>query len=190
MINFIKGILVSLTPESIIVENNGIGYEIFLSTKEIEKLSSKINKEIMVYTYFIHKEDNMSLFGFLNKETKNFFIELLKVDGIGPKLALKILSNKEPEEIYTYIQEENTEMLKKIPGIGQKMVGKIILELKDKINITTTKNANNFEKELISALTNLGYDQAIVIEAIKKNKIETDDFEKEFKRLLKIVSGK
>lgn len=190
MIHFIKGILNSVKDDLVIVENNGIGFEIFLSSKDIEKISNKINNEVLIYTYLIHKEDNMNLFGFLTKETRVFFTELLKVDGIGPKLALKILGSVSPEELYRYIEEENIDMLKKIHGIGPKMVGKIILELKGKINTTFNTNFNPIEKEIISALVNLGYDEQIIIETIKKNKIESEDFEKEFKRILKLLGTK
>ena len=147
MINFIRGTLISIEDDLIVVENNGIGYEIFLSTKDIEKILDKINSEILVYTYFIHKEDNMALFGFLNKETKKFFKELLKVDGIGPKLATKILGSATPEEISKYIEEENIDMLKRIPGIGQKMVGKRWSKVKD-LELEEEKNkhrCNNFK---------------------------------------------
>jgi len=153
-------------------------------------ISDKINSDIIVYTYLLHKEDNMTLFGFLKNETKIFFTELLKVDGIGPRLGIKILSNINPEELYRYIQEEDTEMLKKIPGIGTKMIGKIILELKGKINLDLNKNINNFEKELISAFINLGYEENSIINTIKKHKIESNDFQKEFKKLLKILANK
>jgi len=187
LINFIRGTLISIEDDLIVVENNGIGYEIFLSTKDIEKILDKINSEILVYTYFIHKEDNMALFGFLNKETKKFFKELLKVDGIGPKLATKILGSATPEEISKYIEEENIDMLKRIPGIGQKMVGKLILELKGKLNLNI-ENFTTIEKEIISAMVNLGYEEAMVTEVIKKNKPESDDLEKEFKRILKLLA--
>ncbi len=190
MINFIKGKICAIKGDSVVLENNGIGYEIFLTTKDIEKISDKKNSEIIIYTHLIHKEDSMMLFGFLKEETKNFFNELLKVDGIGPKLALKILSNVTPEEIKRYIQQEDTSMLKRIPGLGPKMVSKIILELKGKINLDLNKDITDFEKELISAFVNLGYDESLVVQVIKKNNIESDDFQKEFKRLLKIIAGR
>lgn len=190
MINFIRGKIILIKEDFIVLENNGIGYEIFLTTKDIKKISDKIDKDFTIYTYLVHKEDSLALFGFIKEETKNFFNNLLKIDGIGPKLALKILGNCEVEEIYRYIQEENFDMLKRIPGIGQKMVGKLILELKGKISLDTDRNINNFEKELISAFVNLGYEESLVINTIKKTKIESDDFEKEFKKILKILSGK
>jgi len=190
MIAFLKGILFEVSHDSVLIDAHGIGFQVFLSTNDISKLYTKKNDEIFLHIYSQYKEDNVTLFGFLDKDAKSGFLDLIKVDGIGGKLALKILSFYDVKELFTHIENENIDSLKKITGVGPKMASKLIFHMKGKIPKYDDDNTTNLERDLILSLTNLGYDEAFVREKIKKNRPETSNFEIEFKKLLKILSGK
>jgi holliday junction DNA helicase RuvA len=190
MIYFVKGKIFDVKPDCVIIENNGIGYEIFCSAKEIVELNSKIGFDITIYTYLSHKEDSMVLYGFLYEKTKSGFLELLKVDGIGPKLALKILSFYDVAILFNCIANEDIESLKKIPGVGLKMAGRIIFDLKGRLPSFNKTPVPALENDLILALVNLGYQENEIRDKINKMKPLSDDFQIEFKKLLKALSGK
>jgi holliday junction DNA helicase RuvA len=189
LIYFIKGNLFDVKPDSLIIESGGIGYEIFCTTKDISDISEKKGKEVFIYTYLVHKEDAMVLYGFTTEKNKKGFLELLKVDGIGPKLALKILSFYDVNYLFEVIEKEDIEGLRKIPGVGPKMAGKIIFDLKGKLPHFDETIFSNIENDLILSLVNLGYQEVLVKEKLKKHKPLTDNFEAEFKKLLKIMAG-
>jgi Holliday junction DNA helicase RuvA len=190
LIYFIKGKLFEIKPDLIVVECSGVGYEIFCTAKEIAELSGKKGSEVTIFTYLSHKEDSMVLYGFLSEATKKGFTELLRVDGIGPKLALKILSFYDVNLLFQTIEKEDIEGLKKIPGVGPKMAGKIIFDLKGKLPNFDETQYTGIEHDLILALVNLGYIESDVKDKIRKAKPFSDNFQAEFKKLLKILSGK
>ena len=190
MINFIRGLLFDIKTNSIIVECSGIGYEIFCPISDITKLVDSKNKEIFLYTYLEHKEDSMNLYGFLSEKTKKGFLELLKVSGIGPKLALKVFSYYDTDSLFESIEKEDIKSLESIPGVGPKMAKKIIFDLKGVIPKIEEKEKTVIEKDLISAFINLGYREQDIIEKLNKIKPIGEDFEYEFKRLLKEIAGK
>jgi len=190
LIYFIKGKLFDIKPDTLIIDNTGVGYEIFCTTKDISLASSKKGDEVFLYTYLVHREDAMILYGFLQEKTKKGFLELLKVDGIGPKLALKILSFYEVDILFNYIEKEDIDSLKKISGVGLKVASKIIFDLKGKIPTLSDEKPTGIEEDLINAMVGLGYQEQDVREKLKKLKPLDDTFEVEFKKLLKILSGK
>ena len=183
MIYFVKGKIAMVKGDSIIVESNGLGYEIFVNKKEIEDISKKVGAEVTVFTYLLHKEDNMLLYGFLSESGKASFMELLKVDGIGPKLAQKILSFYEPNHFFELVQKGDIDSLKKIPGVGPKMASKIIFDLKGVIPQFEKESYTGIERDIITSLTNLGYDEITVIEKIRMAKPLSDNFQNEFKNI-------
>lgn len=189
MIYFVKGKIAMVKGDSIIVESNGLGYEIFVNKKEIEDISKKVGAEVTVFTYLLHKEDNMLLYGFLSESGKASFMELLKVDGIGPKLAQKILSFYEPNHFFELVQKGDIDSLKKIPGVGPKMASKIIFDLKGVIPQFEKESYTGIERDIITSLTNLGYDEITVIEKIRMAKPLSDNFQNEFKKILKLLSS-
>jgi Holliday junction DNA helicase RuvA len=190
MINFIKGIIFDIKNNSIIVECSGIGYEIFCTLKDIAELADNKNKEVIVYTYLDHKEDSMTLYGFISEKTKNGFLGLLKVSGIGPKLALKILSHYDVDSLFESVEKEDVRNLESIPGIGPKMAKKIIFDLKGVLPKLEEKVKTGIEKDLVSAFINLGYREIDIIEKINEIKPLSDNFEYEFKRIIKKVTSK
>lgn len=190
MISFIKGILFNIKNNSIIVECSGIGYEIFCTLKDISELRDNKNKEILIYTYLDHKEDAMTLYGFISEKTKNGFLGLLKVSGIGPKLALKILSHYDVDSLFESVEKEDVRSLESIPGIGPKMAKKIIFDLKGVLPKFEEKVKTVIEKDLISAFINLGYREIDIIEKINEIRPLSDNFEYEFKRIIKKITSK
>ena len=132
MIAFIKGKVIDEFEGGVVLENNGIGYEILCSAALLAKLSAE--KEGGVFTYLQVKEDGLSLFGFDNKEEKRMFLKLISVSGIGPKMAMGILSGMRVNELATAIAMNDVKGLSKIKGLGKKTAERIILELRERVS--------------------------------------------------------
>lgn len=170
MISYLKGILKYIFQDTIIIEVNNIGYQIFVSSHTLTQLPKEGNI-IEIYTHMNVREDNISLFGFLTINELDCFNMLINVSGIGPKVALGILSTLRPQDINKAIIIEDINLLTKVPGIGKKTAQRIILELKDKLKINSTFNYddnleqyyevsnNSVKQEAIEALISLGYSQ-------------------------------
>lgn len=170
MISYLKGILKYIFQDTIIIEVNNIGYQIFVSSHTLTQLPKEGNI-IEIYTHMNVREDNISLFGFLTINELDCFNMLINVSGIGPKVALGILSTLRPQDINKAIIIEDINLLTKAPGIGKKTAQRIILELKDKLKINSTFNyddnleqyyeasSNSVNQEAIEALIALGYSQ-------------------------------
>lgn len=132
MIAFIKGKVIDEFEGGVVLENNGIGYEILCSAALLAKLSAE--KEGGVFTYLQVKEDSLSLFGFDNKEEKRMFLKLISVSGIGPKMAMGILSGMRVNELATAIAMNDVKGLSRIKGLGKKTAERIILELRESVS--------------------------------------------------------
>lgn len=178
MIAFIKGIIFSYTLNTVIVENNGVGYEIFFAHPD----SIRLNQEVMIYTYHHIREDENSLFGFLSIEEKELFEKLIGVKGIGPKTAMGILGASSLDQLINSIEQGEVNALKKIPGIGAKAASQIILDLKGKlVHVETVDKKESLNRELedaVEALKALGYkpsELAGVIKALKSEERKTTD---------------
>ncbi|PTK60940.1 Holliday junction branch migration protein RuvA [Staphylococcus haemolyticus] len=168
MYAYIRGKLTQLFPTHVVVESiNGVGYEI--QTPNSYRFQKYLEKELVIYTSLIVREDAQLLYGFINEEEKDMFLSLIKVTGIGPKSALAILATSTPNEVKMAIENENDAYLTKFPGIGKKTARQIVLDLKGKVQITneTTEtllsineeNSNNEKlvNEALLALEALGY---------------------------------
>lgn len=168
MYAYIKGIIEIKNVDSVVIDNNGIGYKIFMSSNSIQKLG-ELNSEVKVFTHYQVREDNISLFGFCNLEELRMFELLIGVSGVGAKSALGILSNITPSKFALAVITNDIKELTKLPGIGAKSAQRIILELKDKLKTEETIAAeSDFEiqhviskddvlHEAVSALQVLGY---------------------------------
>lgn len=188
-----KGNIESKFKDRIVLEVNDIGYEIYLPESEIDMLNK--DQEVKIFTYLQVREDDMKLFGFLSKETLEFFKKLISVSGVGPKVALGIISNISASDMCIAIATENIVALKSIPGIGPKMAQKIVFELKDKVlkeqmeNIKTKTSKvvllNENVKEAITALQVLGYTEKQVKEVINCIEINDDSVENIIRKVLK-----
>ncbi|MFG6349376.1 MAG: Holliday junction branch migration protein RuvA [Lachnospiraceae bacterium] len=140
MFNYIKGKLAGITENSIIVENGGIGYEIFVPVTDTGSLW-QTGKEVKVYTYLHVREDLVQLFGFMDKDALDLFKMLITVSGIGPKGALGILGAMGADSLRFAVLADDAKTIAKAPGIGLKTAGKLILELKDKLKVKEVTEA-------------------------------------------------
>ena len=160
--NFIKGEVVEIESSYIVLENNGIGYEIYTPNP----YSFTLNKEYKVYVYEKIGEDEHTLYGFINKDEKELFLKLISVKGLGCKMALPMIALGSISGIEDAIERENILYLKKFPKIGDKVARQIILDLKGKlVNNVEVKVSNN---ELTEALKSLGYKVADINKVLPK----------------------
>lgn len=171
MFNSISGTLTGKSMESIYIETHGIEWEIFVSALSAERFGT-VGSTVKVYTWLYHREDQMRLFGFLTPAERNLFLDLTKVEGIGPKQALKILSGLDNAALETALEEGDVARLQSIPGIGKKTAQKMVLALKGQltglkdIGRTDTLKKSEFE-DIITALINMGYDRKRAAETVE-----------------------
>lgn len=159
MIAHLKGIVQHKGVDHIIVDVQGVGYQVFVPLNTLYEIPPE-EMEVSLHIYTHLREDHLSLYGFLKREEKEFFLKLLKVNGVGPKLALSLLSGLSLYEIAEAIVEGSPAKLKQIPGIGQKVAERIILDLKGKITLTSPfkkPKESGIYDEALSALNHLGY---------------------------------
>lgn len=188
MYAYIKGILAEITEDAIIVENQGIGYEIAVPGQVFDYLPS-VGEEVKIYTYHYVREDAILLYGFLAKEDVRIFKMLIGVSGIGPKGALAILSVLSTDDLRFAILGDDAKAIAKAPGVGAKTAQRVIIELKDKLSLEDAfeqKLANQAQKaelnpavgvknEAILALTSLGYSQSEALKVLQGIEISPDD---------------
>ncbi|MEH8034060.1 Holliday junction branch migration protein RuvA [Gallibacterium anatis] len=182
MIGHLRGILLEKSPPEILLEVNGIGYEVLLPMTSFYHLP-EVNMEVAIYTHLVVREDAHLLFGFYHKQDRTLFRELIKTNGVGPKLALAILSAMSVNEFSYAIEHEELSKLVKIPGVGKKTAERLIVELKGKfkayqhddffIEQTTTQSGIETEKvsatdDAISALVALGYKPSEAEKMVKR----------------------
>lgn len=188
MYAYIKGILTEITEDAIIIENQGIGYEIAVPGQVLDYLPS-VGEEVKIYTYHYVREDAILLYGFLTKEDVKIFKMLIGVSGIGPKGALAILSVLSTDDLRFAILGDDAKAIAKAPGVGAKTAQRVIIELKDKLSLEDAfeqKLANQAQKaelnpavgvknEAILALTSLGYSQSDALKVLQGIEISPDD---------------
>ncbi len=167
MYDYIKGTITYIKNNAIVVENNGIGYLVYVANP----YSYELNKEYKVYIYQHVMEDENSLYGFKSVEEKEFFLKLISVKGLGCKMALPILAVGSIDGIMDAIERENILYLKKFPKIGDKLARQIVLDLKGKlefIGVGLSDDELQVENELKEALIALGYKEKEIIPVISK----------------------
>lgn len=172
MIDYIKGEIVELTPTTVTIDINGIGYLINISLNTYTALSGK--EEAKIYIYEIIREDAHLLFGFAAKQERELFIQLISVSGIGANTARMILSSMTPSELVNVIASGNSDTLKMVKGIGLKTAQRVIVDLKDKIKIdgidqkTILHPNSQSSEEAVAALVMLGFSQQPSQKAVMK----------------------
>lgn len=172
MISFIKGRLVEKTPTEVIIEANGIGYQVNISLNTYASVTD--NEAIMLYTYLQVREDAHVLFGFADKMEREIFKLLISVSGIGANTARNILSYIQPKELMQSIALEDTKSLQTIKGIGLKTAQRLIIELKEKVmkmhdlDEISLVNHNRNAEEALSALEVLGFVRKSAEKTVKK----------------------
>ena len=189
MISFIRGKKIHIDPAKIIIEVNGIGYDINISLRTYSKL--KDESEVFVYTHLNVKEDSHTLYGFNSESERNTFLSLLSINGVGPSTAIMILSSLSANELKKAIISSDTNKIKSVKGIGLKTAERIILELKDKVTFDDIDQDkfyddinNTIKDEALSALSSLGISKIIVEKHIndildRNNDISLEDLIKE-----------
>ena len=167
MIGHLKGKIISKSPPEVLLEVQGIGYEVLCPMSTFYELDN-LSDDVLLFTHLSIKEDAHTLFGFITKDEKNVFRELIRVNGVGPKVALAILSNLSVHSLVECISTEDADLLAKTPGIGKKTALKLIVELQDrlsKLDLTGSlansseikQNSNPNSKQAIEALQSLGF---------------------------------
>lgn len=209
MYAYLKGTLEEVTEDTIVVEVNGIGYNVKVSTTTADLLPG-LGNEVKIYTYTLVREDTFSLYGFLTRDDLEIFKKLITVNGIGPKGGLAILSVMSADALRFAIMAGDAKSIAKAPGVGAKTAERVILDLRDKISLEDTlrglgddtdsrsltgSNAvngasldNAMKKEAIEALVALGYSASDATAAVKKVEIDEDTtVESILKRALKYM---
>ena len=178
MYSFLKGEIIECNGNTVVVECGGVGYELIASVSCVQSL--RVGEIAKVYTYLSVSQDDMRLFGFSTSQEKNMFLKLTGINGIGPKSAIDILSGMDVPSLAIAIYNGDVKTLSKIKGVGKKSAERIILELKDKMNIegqslqTQTVSAKVEEptievnSDAVSALMSFGYSKTEAVNAVKK----------------------
>lgn len=185
MISYIRGELIAIEEEKVIVEVNGVGFGIFMPAQSMNYLPS-IGEGIRLHTYMNVREDAIQLYGFLTRDDLKVFKLLIGVSGIGPKGGLSILSQLSPDDLRFAVMAGDAKTIAKAPGIGKKTAEKLIIELKDKLDIEDVLNkeadetmtvvtgggTNELQAEAVQALVALGYNNTDAVKAVKKVQID------------------
>ncbi len=172
MIGRLRGIILEKQPPEVLIEINGVGYEVFMPMSCFYELPDR-GLEAIIFTHFVVREDAQLLYGFNDKQERALFRELIKVNGVGPKLALAILSGMSAQQFVHAVEQEQVSVLIKLPGVGKKTAERLVVEMKDRFKglngdlfnnnsdlppLSPSKSADNdAEAEAVSALVALGY---------------------------------
>jgi Holliday junction DNA helicase RuvA len=187
MIGFVEGKIEYATDKYVLVDVNGVGYKIHISTSVFKNLPG-IGNKVKLFTHLHVREDILDLYGFLDKKDLEFFEMLISISGIGPKGALNILSVASIETLKKAITNEESSILTKVSGIGQKTAEKIILELKSKVSGEYMDEKGGASGETIDALVSLGYRLQEAREALKKVPDDVKEVGAKIKYALKLLS--
>ena len=191
MIGRIKGRILEKIPPHILIDCNGVGYEIEVPMTTFYDLP-EVGSEVTLLTHFLVREDAQLLFGFATDQERIIFRKLLKVNGIGAKASLSILGGMTVQELTHTIQAQDVTSLTKIPGVGKKTAERLILELKDKFSdseFKLTSNANSTEmSDIQNALSALGYNQKDIV-VVTKDLDKNISVNEGIKKALKLLSN-
>lgn len=203
MISYLRGNLVSIQDEAIIIDVNGVGYEVVCPNPFA--FQDSLNKEFQIHTFFHVREDAHILFGFKNEDQKYLFTRLISVSGIGPKGALAILAGVNIPDFVAAVEREDDKFLTSFPGVGKKTARQIILDLKGKLttNITisdvevgnkaTSSLSSDELKEALEALKALGYmdkEIKLILPALKKTITDTTNTDEIIRKALSLLMKK
>ena len=195
MIGSLRGKLIEKRPNQILVDINGVGYQVQIPLSTFASLGAlHAETSLLIHTHV--REDQLTLYGFVTAREKQCFELLISASGVGPSLALKILSGMSIEELVPAIRKGDLAQLVKIPGVGRKTAERIVVELRDKLVVIDVPDAgrrstrSQLEEDVASALSNLGYDTKSVERAIEKSGAASGaDFEKLLRSSLQILGS-
>jgi Holliday junction DNA helicase RuvA len=195
MIAHLRGKLLHKQPGQAIVEAGGVGYDVAISVPTFTALPS-VGAEAALHVHTVVREDQIALYGFLDREEKRLFEKLITVSGVGPKLAITLLSGLQPDRVVQAIRAQDHAQLVRIPGVGKKLAERLVVELKDKLDDFAVAPVQQSVQgpavdDVLSALVNLGYQRAAAEKAIEqlsaKDKTVTGDFDALFRGALKVI---
>ena len=198
MIALLRGRLLEKHPNQVIVDAGGVGYDVTVPISTFSALPDA-GQEITLRIHTHVREDSLALFGFLTQEEKALFEKLISVSGIGPKLAVTVLSGLATPDLIHAIRSGDVAHLVRIPGVGKKTAERIVLELRDKLDalslgappaqVEKLSGLSSLEQDVISALLNLGCQRAAAESAVRKARAAgaPDQFEPLFRRALELV---
>ncbi len=197
MIGRINGLLISLKPPAVVVEACGVGYELDISMSDCADLPP-VGSNVILHTHMVIREDLHALFGFLKLKDRDCFRQLIKVSGIGPRIALALLSTLTVGDVSMAIENADTVTLCRTPGIGKKMAERMLLELKGKLTTFAgteigqiTKNSSitySVQADIINALTSLGYNDKEISNTLKQLPSDLVDLSLGIKEALKLLN--
>ena len=185
MIAFVKGMVAAVTEETVIVDVNGIGYELYCSGSALR--AAHIGERISLQTYLQVKEDGVTLFGFFSEQEKRLFLKLLSVSGVGPKSAVSVLVCMSADELVEAVASADAKRLAKVKGLGKKTAEKIILELHGKISAaevmgaseepakptaTAATKLSKEDEDAVATLQNLGFTRSESVQAVNRAKAD------------------
>ncbi|GAB4287830.1 MAG: Holliday junction branch migration protein RuvA [Ignavibacteriaceae bacterium] len=186
MIGYLKGKISALKPTSLILDVNGVGYRVNISINTFDKIADLRETELFIHTNV--KEDAITLYGFFDEGEKEMFELLISVNGIGPRLALSLLSGIRTDELKNAIEKNDLGRIVAVPGIGRKTAERLVLELRSKVESVSTSGLSaeefSIKNQAVSALTTLGYNNKIADKVIRdvlslKPQITLEDLIKE-----------
>ncbi len=189
MISYLKGIILFKNPNSLVINVNGIGYEVFVSINILSNYNP--GSQIEIFTYHNIKEDAQDLFGFKTADELGLFKKLITVSGVGPKTAMSFFSVSNINEIENAIANEDITFITRIPGIGKKTAERIVLELKNKISASLSPSGKPIrpaDNDVIDALVGLGYNLSQAREAVAAVPDGTEKTEEKIKAALKALN--
>jgi holliday junction DNA helicase RuvA len=195
MIAHLRGKLIQKEPGQAIVECAGVGYDVVISVPTFTALPS-VGAETSLHVHTQVSDDQIALFGFLDREEKRLFERLITVSGVGPKLAIKMLSGLSPERTVQAIRSQDHAQLTRIPGVGKKLAERLVVELKDKLDDfavapTPSAVAGPAVDDVLPALVNLGYQrpaaEKAIAQSVAKEKDLAGDFDGLFRAALKVI---
>jgi len=195
MIGSLRGKLIERRPNQVLVDVNGVGYQVQIPLSTFAS-AGHLHAETSLLIHTHVREDQITLYGFATAREKQCFELLISASGVGPSLALKILSGMSIEELVPAIRKGDLAALVRIPGVGRKTAERIVVELRDKLVVIDVPDAgkpvtkSQLEEDVVSALTNLGYDAKSVERAIEKSRAASGgDFEKLLRASLQILGS-
>lgn len=171
MFNSLTGIITGKFPKQVFLDTHGIEWDLCVPDSNLDMLPA-VGSEAKIYVWMQHTEQLMSLYGFASDDERSIFLDLLKVDGVGPKGALKIMSSVSSGRLMDILDRGDLELLEKIPGVGKKTAGKMILTLKGKLKISENQGTvikvpkNSPFGDVIASLVSMGYDKKNVEQKI------------------------
>ena len=170
MIARLNGLLIEKSPPIIVLDCNGVGYEVEVPMSTFYNLPD-VGAKVQLLTYMVVREDAQLLYGFGSEQEKSTFKQLLKVNGIGAKSALSILSGVSIDDLVYAVSHQDIAMLTRVPGVGKKTAERLLLELKDKFaitgSVTTTAAPKSASHDILNALISLGYNDREAVAAVK-----------------------